>query len=249
MSIDLSANCILHCKMNDNAANKIVVDTSGQGNNGTSQRNTNILSSAGKINASLRNDDSIPDYIKFTSGVIYERDGFAVSFWMKLVDYNLAGAIVSQRTSSSNVGIWTVRFSAAHKIHFFTYRGGYGINLSTNNPIPDDGDWHWILCQRVNTSPTESGYIWIDNGNTDYVFQTGRPLKMIDFHPIYAGSNYQGVGPIDAYLDCFGLWGNNRFLDAEERDFLWNNGLGTESLQSCARPLVGGSLAGKRGLT
>jgi len=247
MSIDLSANCILHCKMNDNAANKIVVDTSGQGNDGTSQRNTDVLSAIGKLNCAFRNDDSIPDYTKFpSSAAILGTTGFSVSFWMKLVDYNLAGAIVSQRISSSNVGIWTVSFTVAKKIRFMTYNEGYGINLTTNNPVPNDSDWHWILCQRQ--MPTGWGHIWIDNGNVDYVSQaTG--CKSLNSHPIYYGSNFQGNYPVDAYLDCFGLWGNNKFINAEERAFLWNNGLGTENLKSCTRPLVGGSLAGKRGLT
>ena len=247
MAIDLTSNCLFHLKMNDNAANKVVVDSLCYVD-GEAQRNTNLLSSPGKINQSLRNDDAIPDYIKVMEGAI-GTVSFAVSIWVKFSDYSKTGALVSYRQSSSTLGIWTVSIRPDHKVQFITYRNGYGLQFFTGNPIPDDGDWHLIFAQRVEQTSTEDGYIWIDNGNTGYGSQTGQPKKSIEpFYPTNIGSNYNGNNALDVYLDCCALW-SNRVLTQEERDFLWNNGLGTENMKSCARPLSGGSLAGKRGLT
>jgi len=48
-----SFGCVGHWKMNDNAADTIVEDISGNGNDGTAQRNTEDMSVAGKINEAL----------------------------------------------------------------------------------------------------------------------------------------------------------------------------------------------------
>ena len=228
MSVDLRENCSMHLKMNDNAANKTVLNSISRHSDGTAQRNTNILSSAGKINQSLRSDDAIPDYITVLDGA-YGIMSFAVAFWVKLSDYNNDGSFVVQRTDSGNEGIWAVRFSAAKRIHFYDYDAGYGINLQTDiNAIPDDGDWHQIICQRVHDA-NASAYIWVDNGNTLYASQTGRPKKSIQTHPTHIGANFSGGDPIDAYFDCFGFW-VDKVLTQAERDFLWNSGYGTEKL-------------------
>jgi len=61
------------------------------------------------------------------------------------------------------------------------------------------------------------------------------------------GANYGGTQNAYMDIDCAAIF--NKVLTEAERSYLWNHGLGTENMKSCARPLFGGSLAGKRGLT
>ena len=68
-------------------------------------------------------------------------------------------------------------------------------------------------------------------------------------NPIYSESNKPSwVESLAGFIDNVMVLG--KVLTAEERAFLWNNGELTESLLKSAavRPLVGGSLAGRKGL-
>ena len=55
---DLASSCVGHWKMNDNEPNTTVVDSSGNGNYGTAQQDTNGLHTTGKIDGALTFDGS-----------------------------------------------------------------------------------------------------------------------------------------------------------------------------------------------
>lgn len=242
MAIDLSENCIGYWKMSDNAENKTVVDSSEQAHNGQAQRNTSILSQTGKLNTALKFERSLYDYISFGTGPAIVGTGvFAVSLWVKLSVLGQAQALVNQRSTGTANGSYIVMMQATNKIHFSVYNAGYGFDFVSDTAIADS-DWHLIIAQRINST---TGELYLDNNNVGSVSGTAKSLLSV---AVSAGRWNGGSLYLDGTIDDLRIW-DGRILSADERAFLWNNGLGTEKMKSCARPLVGGSLAGKRGLT
>jgi len=238
--IDLSGNCIGYWKMNDSAENKMVIDSSKQAHDGQAQRNTSILSQTGKLNTALKFERSLSDYINFgTDPAIVGTGVFAVSLWVKLLALNQTQALVNQRAADSANGSYIISVQDTNKIHFEVYNNGYGFSFDSDTAITDN-DWHWILAERISSS---TGIIYLDNVQVGYDTGTEKSLSNVD---VVAGRwNGGSTQYLDGVMDDLRIW-DGRYLSADERAFLWNNGYGTEGLISVARPLVGGSLAGSR---
>ncbi len=84
----LAGNRIAHYKMNDDAANTTVTDESGS-YDGTAARNTNLLSSDGKINATL-NFNGTSDKVDLGNSVAVTAE-FSVACWVKMNNFGVVG--------------------------------------------------------------------------------------------------------------------------------------------------------------
>ena len=101
---------IIHCKMNDDAANTTVLDSSGNGNDGTAQQNTNVLSAVGKVNDALTFNGS-GDKIIFASSLIPAND-FTFTCWVKPTSLSSTKYVLGQYQNFmsylTNAGLWRV---------------------------------------------------------------------------------------------------------------------------------------------
>jgi hypothetical protein len=79
--MNLPPYCIGHWKMNDNDANKTVVDSSGTSHNGTAYHDTNTLSTTGKINGALTFNGT-NDYVSL--GTILGSGSYTKAAWIRL---------------------------------------------------------------------------------------------------------------------------------------------------------------------
>ena len=84
MVIDLSANCVARWKMNEDTASTDVGDTSGNGHNGMSERNTNLLhASSGNppwLNGAFDFNGS-GDYIRVADDDVWDFVGFRLGLF------------------------------------------------------------------------------------------------------------------------------------------------------------------------
>lgn len=223
-SADLNSGLVLHFLMNDNAASKVILDNKGT-YNGTSFRNTNLLSVAGVINQAI-DFNGTSDYITVADNAALELSNkdFAISFWVKvqntsgdkrIVDFNsvaggYAGFLIYQSGStiqlygSSNGTSWDMgnavvigSVSAGVPAHILVTRNGNVISTYLNN-VPGG---------TVNTS---ASYYNGTNGLVIGRWQAG------------ASQYYRG------FIDDFRYY-LNAGLSAGQITAIYNAGSGTES--------------------
>jgi hypothetical protein len=242
--IDLSTNCVLHCKMNDNSASPIVVDDSGQEHNGLASRGqTAAWSTAGKIKTALRLYSNDNDYINYdTEPAITGTGVFCIAMWFNPQIFDTNQMLYNQRGTGDDLnGSIALYFTNQNKIKFEVCNSGYGFTFVGNTQITTSG-WHLVIAQRTNSM---NGELYLDNQLDG---SGSGSAKTLFNKPVSIGRWNGGAMYADIVFDDTRVW-NGRTLNTEERNFLWNNGLGTENVKSCTHPLVDGSLAGKRGLT
>jgi hypothetical protein len=145
------ASLIGYWTMDDNAANTTVVDSSGNGNNGTAQQYTQALSTVGRINGAL-SFDGIDDYINCGSDDSLDITGsVSISAWVEfdsLPDYDYQ-TIVAKRGAGTDVGAnYGLRkggYENADELQFYYHDGtnwhvytSFGANLTW-------GQWYHIV--------------------------------------------------------------------------------------------------------
>ncbi len=94
----LPASVVGFWKMDDNASNTTVVDSSVNGNNGTAQQNTDTLSTKGKIDGALNFNGSSDDYIDV--GPVIDTSAYTKSAWIKLSAGDYYHNIISSNVAS-----------------------------------------------------------------------------------------------------------------------------------------------------
>lgn len=235
-------NCVGLWRMNDNAANKTVKDSSGKGHDGTAQQNTEDLHTEGKIKGALTFDGT-NDYIEIPHHVDFDLTGklSIVSQFKQTLD--TIGYVVMKADGSAAYywGLYLV--GIPNMIFFFYGTSGNAISFeSLVSPIVfNDGQYHLIIL--VIDEPTLKYYLdgkFIGEDTLD------GDMLSADF-PVYIGQRSDGVQRFDGALDVTTVF-KDKALSEEEIIYLWNEGKGRENL-NIARSLVGGSFAaGKRGL-
>jgi len=221
--------------MNDNAANKTVVDSSGNGNDGEAQQNTDILHTDGKINGALTFNGT-SDFIdtKLKASEIHDSNKFSICLWVKI------------KTFATTDMFYCSDEGGADRFYLITRNAGANFGIGLSDWIENFTDinfvvdtWYFLVVILDGTT----GYVYKDN---DLI--ASHPNITPDFSPIYTiklGAGATG-GSYHLHCEMDAVMIFNRALSAEERAFLWNNGYGTEGLVSIARPLVNGSLASSR---
>lgn len=233
MSVDLTSACLGHWKMNDNAANAVVTDSSGNGQNGTmradgADENTGNVSCEGKINTALSFDPLSQHHITLPS---FSLSTFAVSGWIWLGDKTADHALFSIPAGTNRVQIWFDEYGANDRFAFAVYSGGWQIIYGSVNP--DLNTWYHIIAQRNSSYQME---LYVNNS------QDGTPVTKSGSinSTAYIGSYDTSSKLHEGRIDCVSLF--NRALTSDERAFLYNNGNGTEKLRSMTMQLVNGGL-------
>ena len=121
--LPVKANLVMHYKMNDDAANTTVTDSSDSGFTGTWQHgNTEDDSVAGKINEAL-SFDGTNDYILSGDVTDFDYDTpFSTSLWFYRDGAGENSYLVSKATATTFLG-WRTSWSSNNSIYFFLDAG------------------------------------------------------------------------------------------------------------------------------
>ncbi len=230
--IDLRPYCVAQWKMNDNESSAIVLDSSGNSYHGTAQQDTSVLHASGKVRSAL-SFNGTSDYIDTgrTFATTFQKD-FTVSCWIKPDDgkpasteENIFLGVLDEL--SKGVEIWHYAFGGKSYITAYYHNGNEYVYFSSTGNIMSDGQqgWHYLM---VDFSTTSGCHMYFDNalvGNaasitnmSDYAVTLNARIGEIQDQEIYSKMD----------IDNFCIF--NKILLDTERDFLYNNGNGTELL-------------------
>lgn len=220
--IDLIPYCKGHWKHNDDAANKIVLDQADAPHNGTAQRNTSIMHDTPKVGTGS---------LLYTSGTDWAFVGpvgfgftFSIAFWCnRQGPPTLEPQIITNLAAANSFIAMPVNAKVTLSIN------GFGILASTTPLLLDQ--WYFVVltCDGTNYN------LYVNNQLEATAAAAGIFLSNI----MFGRPNTIHFRGWDGMLDCIGLF--NKVLDQKERDFLWNNGNGTELLKSISYTLVTGN--------
>jgi hypothetical protein len=212
--LNLLSPCVGHWKMNDNALNKVVVDDSGKGHNGTSVRDTNLMTTTGKINGALKFNGS-SDYVSL--GTIIGTGSYTKAAWIKL----------ETTTSAYGHNILSGKPSQA-----FWAPNSYGNKLSSGhnlkwNQVQDSnsltvGVWYFVAVSYDSTSNTLKLY---KDANVVDTNSTTTPQALTELN---IGRYDSTATYLKGAIDDVMLF--NRVLTNDEIAALYNAGNGTEDI-------------------
>jgi len=229
--IDLTADCIHQWKMNDNLADKVVVDSVGS-NNGTSQTNTeDISATSGEPPYLTRcfNHSGAAEWFTLAPSILLAPSGvggFAISFWA------YGESTTAQNTTlCGSAPLADNQISMIHNSIFSFY------SANAETTWTDDTDfyqrWRHVVLQYREAATGLGGLsLWLDAvehikaGLWTPEFRLG---NIGIGHPV-AGTRFNGL------LDNFIVWQDSVsglgpfILSQTDIDFLYNAGRGTESL-------------------
>ena len=238
--IDLSGSCVAYWKMNDNADSNVVLDSSGNGHDGNfydpgGNPYTSYHHRDGKINGSLY-FDGVNDYIRIP-GAVYNFSGqgnWSVALWAKRQSTGYNYFIGTDGQTG-----WYIRFSSSGDAfpNQLVMKIDDGVNDEYGPAgLVTDELWHFIVMVVNDAEDKFLGYL--DNVKT-MSLACGQVGDLAD--SVYIGRVPNVSGYHKGELDNIMIF--DKAINEDEIAFLWNNGVGTENLQSCARPLVSGELA------
>jgi len=142
-----SSGLVAHWKMDDNAANTTVTDSSGKGNHGTARRNTSVLSTPGKIDGALTFNGS-SDYINCGNNSSLDITGsISISGWVRFDSLSSRyQTIVAKRGSETNIisnyALRTGSILNQNQLEFYYYDGSNWHIYSTSNANLTTGQWY-----------------------------------------------------------------------------------------------------------
>ncbi|UCC22979.1 MAG: LamG domain-containing protein [Planctomycetota bacterium] len=249
MAIDLSANCVSRWKLNENAADTNVEDSSDNSHDGSSQRNTTLMHIGSGQPPHLNGAfdfNGTDDYITVTDHNDWDfvTQSFTVSFWFKTTTAG-TGFFINHR-KKGNFNGWDIWMQTGH----VWARASEGSNtMQATSPLTyHDGTWYLCTVTFYRTSPDKLTItIYINNVEVDSMGPTQHIYDLSNSEGLCIGSRLSQHAYFDGVMDCIMIF--NKLLSSDERAYLYNNSYGTEGLKTACRRLVGCSLGqGKRGL-
>jgi hypothetical protein len=210
---------IAQWKMNDNAGSTTVLDSSGNGLDGTAIQNTSVIHATGVVGGAL-SFDGVSDTVSinnFTMDADWSIDG-----WIKPT-INQVGAIISQSTDSNNNAVIFLQGANNGELTFYVNSegnnvvnvasaGGFNLNEWKHFVLAYDGiDYHFYINGVEGTTVYNNAQSW---GS-------------------YSGNLVLGHRDMDDSYYFGGLMDDvrvyNRALSQEEISALYNSGNGTEN--------------------
>ena len=227
--IDLTANCIAHYKMNDDAATTNVID-SMLFSDGTAEQNTEDINTDGQVNGALTFDKTVPDGINLNNGFLSVlQNNFSFALWAKPNDGQPVGTqyfiakIKPEGTAYIQLnadGTITASYSI-YGIGALTYYS----DVIFNNGVED---WHFLVMTVEQLTPTTGKLSFYFDGQ--FKGSSTGDMVMSSF-----GNNENlslGIldlsNPFDGAIDNVMIF--DKALTPAEVAFLWNNGQGRETL-------------------
>jgi len=228
--LDLT-DVIGHWKMNDNAADKVVLDSSGHALNGTSQANTNTMTVAGKINTALEFDGTI-DYITVTDNDLFDfgTGDFAISFQMKTTATGTM-MFLDIKDAETNIG-WICYIVTGHNYPAFLIGDASGYTTGEFSSVTvnlRDGNWHHVILnfdRDGNVTP------YVDGTPFTGISITSRSGSVSNNDFLRIGCSTTYTAKFTGALDDIRLY--NHLLTTQEIANLYNGGNGTEGGEDTA---------------
>jgi hypothetical protein len=145
----LSTGLVANWKMDDNAANTTVTDSSGKGNNGTAQRNTSALATTGVIDGALSFNGS-NDYINCGNNSSLDITGsVSISAWVKFNSLPNYQTLIAKRgavtDATSNYAFRTGALSNKNQLEFYYHNGQQWQVYTTSNANITTGQWYHVV--------------------------------------------------------------------------------------------------------
>lgn len=245
MAIDLSANCVARWKLNENAGDTDVEDSSDNSHDGSAQRNTSLMHvSSGQppyLNGAF-DCNGTSDYITVPDHDAWDFVGkdFTVAFWFSTTMTG-TGFFVNHRKKGNYNG-WDIWIQTG-QIWVRISKGTTGVGKNTSSTY-NDGNWYFCTVE-------------FDRDGTLKIYINASPVAISDpimqindisnNEDLCIGSRLSQHAYFDGVMDCMMIF--DKLLSSGERAYLYNNGYGTEGLKTACRSLIRGSLAeGKWGL-
>jgi hypothetical protein len=209
----LAPSCVGNWRMNDNATNTTVIDSSGKGNNGTAQQNTENLHTTGKIDGAL-SFNGTSDYVDV--GSVIGTGAYTKIAWVKRDAGDYYNNIISSSVSSHH--LW-----APYTLSFRLAAGHYGSWYAVQDSVPLDVDtWYFVA---VTYDPAV-------NSGRMVLYKNGQWVNTAIGVTAPTGGTNTYIGRFD---NGFGFKGDidnvmifNRALTAGEISALYNEAAGTE---------------------
>ncbi len=158
-SVTTTSGLTAHWTMDDNAANTIVTDVSGKGNNGTAPRNTASMSTTGTINGAL-NFNGTSDYITVPDRDEWAFSGdFTIGLWVKFNSLSSNwNFLIAQDEGPGIRNKWILSYLSRDQKTVFHVNGPTGpypyggYILGGNTWVAQTGVWYFIaLARKGNT--------------------------------------------------------------------------------------------------
>lgn len=221
MAVDLSPNCLLQWKMNDDAANADIIDTSGNGRDGEywkgfAPENTENHSVAGKVNTALNFPD-VDTEMAIAQDIIPGGYPKVIAAWIK-TSASGAEQPIGTLGDVPSVNYLGTSVEANGKISIWAENAG-GRASSESAGTYNDGAWHLVIAVFQGASNRK---LYVDN----VLVATNTTIKGMTWASMYIANHY--ADSFDGDMDIICIF--NKVLSADERAFLWNGGDGTESL-------------------
>jgi len=216
-----------HYKLNDNAANTTVEDTTLYNHDGIASANTSTFSSVGKIGSAFDFDGT--KYVSVATHedlTMYDKDEMSVAFWFNLnsVEQTTGFPRLLEKEGGSPRNGWTCTYSSGttlQAIKFETYNNNNSNQAQTYNTWAS-GTWYHYCATWTSGGRTN---LYLDGAiaGSSAVTQTIGSNAW----PMYIGaSDSTPNSPFDGKLDDIRIY--QRALTSTEITNLYNGGSGTE---------------------
>jgi len=195
-----SGGLVAYWKMDDNAANTTVTDSSGKGNHGVARQNTSALSTAGKFDSALTFNGS-SDYIDCGNNSSLNITGdVSISAWVRFDSLPNYQTIVTKRgvvtDATSNYTLKTsstTHTGTANELEF-QYHDGTGWQVyTTSNANLTTGRWyHAVVTYTFGSSASIKFYL--DNSllNGGWTLGSGSSPVQTNTKPVTIGGLIDG---------------------------------------------------------
>jgi len=210
-----------HWKMDDSAADTSVVDTIGQGNDGTAQRNTENLTVSSMIDSALSFDGttdyiSVPEQLEWVLVV-----DFTISLWVKYDSFNSRwweSAFVAQDQGGGKQNKWIFSYDPTSEQTLFHINGpaSTGPVVTGDSWTAEVGQWYFIAISRSSDGTYNFYRQGASNGsevNTETIPDVSAPWTI---------GWGEGAGRFDGIIDDVRVY--NKVLSQAEISDLYDEG-------------------------
>ena len=192
-------NPLAHYKLDDDAANTTVADSSGNANTGTSTANTSSMSVTGQIDSALQFDAGSSEEISVSNFEIVSSDtDRSISLWTKVSD-GQTSENPGFFEGGNNIYVYTDDYgNSGSKTMFALYDGSTAGSVQINNEDIFDGEWHHIVCVVSRTD--QKMHVYIDgsiSGSDDDISDVGDTSGAQTFYIGSRGGNQYLDGVLD----------------------------------------------------
>lgn len=234
-------------KLNDNLANTVVLDYSGNGLDGVASQNTNLFTApplASSHDASFYFDSTNERVLVAPDPLINNifDSGGSISFWLKMVNpESISSKTYCQilgKAKETSVDGWLLYWWSDNKVSLYQdFSGGSGNSWKINNALSRNTVYHFVI--TYDNSDTNNDPIFYINGSSVALTQTtnvggSRDTDILEYMHFNAKGDRTGL----QYLEDIRLY--DEILTQDNVDSLYNLGDGID----VALDSLGGSSGG-----